>query len=186
MLFQIEETVTATDWSAWLTAHACHSGPVRIGLKGTSFVLRIIGCLFIAFGALLALLSLLSGGVNLLTLIGVVLVLLGVSWLRGNRSAGQTVSANHSKWLKGKISDTALHLSFEDDTFFVCENGKSSSYHYHAISDCWEDKDRFYLFLDGKMNFILRKDAFVLGTTADFSTFLCEKVGNPTQYIKIN
>ena len=96
MLFQIEETVTATDWSAWLTAHACHSGPVRIGLKGTSFVLRIIGGLFIAFGALLALLSLLSGGVNLLTLIGVVLVLLGVSWLRGNRSAGQTVSANHS------------------------------------------------------------------------------------------
>lgn len=178
MKFQVEETVTKADWMACLEANT--NWPVRAGIRGTNALLQLTGGFFVVFGGLLALLSLLSGSVNLLTLIGGACVWGGVLTFRKYRNAGIYDSFSN----RVNISDTPMRFSFEEDIFFVWEGGKSSSYRYHTVSDLQEDREHFYLFLDGKMHFILRKDAFVQGQPKAFSAFLSEKVGKPLKYIE--
>jgi len=48
----------------------------------------------------------------------------------------------------------------------------------------WEDEKRCYLFLQGKMPYILQKAAFTQGTPEKIRTFIAEKTGKPVQYIK--
>ncbi len=64
------------------------------------------------------------------------------------------------------------------------EPSSASSYRYHALTAVWEDEKRCYLFLQGKMPYILQKAAFTQGTPEKFRTFIAEKTGKPVQYIK--
>lgn len=186
MRFQVEETVTSADWSAWIAVCASHNKFVRAGLTGAAAAQRAVGGFFVLLGGFLVLSSLPARRVDLLTAFGAVLILGGVFMWGRKRSAGSLMQGSYSKQLKNKIPDTSVHISFEDDAFFIREEEKSFSCRYGEISGCWEDKEHFYLLFGGKMRFILRKDSFVQGTPADFSPFLSGKTGKAIEYIEIN
>lgn len=185
MRFQVEETMTSADWSAWIAVCASHNKFVRAGLTGAAAVQRAIGGLFVLLGGFCVLSSLPARRVDLLTILGAALILGGIFLWGRKQSTGRLLQNQYSNRLRSKIPDMNIRISFEDDAFFIWEEGKSSSCRYDGISDCWEDKDRFYLLFDGKVRFILRKNSFVQGAPADFSTFLSNKMGKAVEYIEI-
>lgn len=77
----------------------------------------------------------------------------------------------------GEVPDTPMRFSFDEDGFDVFELSGNSSYRYFILTDVWEDENRFYLLEEGKLKFILQKQAFVEGTPDDFSVWIAGKTG---------
>lgn len=176
---------------AWTATYTLHSRVFSSVLNASSVVLRGIGILFIALGVFFLLPSLWWLLTDLVSMqfdpvcliragIGAACLVIGLRWFRNYKTSRSVLPRVP---LAG-ISDTLLEFSFEDDAFFVQENGRPSSYRYHVLSAVWEDVDRYYLFISGKMHFILQKAALSCGSPDDFSAFLAQKIGKAVEYIK--
>ncbi len=185
MLFKVEETCTWEDWDAWTNAYMLHGkllGPAAKALVGFG---RLWGVFMAIFGGLLLLGGLIGGAFNLITVLGAAILLIGVRAFRKYRDVRETFSdLRRGRDSEKSISDKPMWFTFEEDRFFAWEPSGASSYRYHALTAIWEDEERCYLFLRGKMQYILQKDAFIQGAPEDFRIFIAEKTGKPVQYIK--
>ena len=125
------------------------------------------------------LLGLLGGVLNFLTLIGAALLVWGINTARRKNARENLSNRRLERMLSAKVPDIPMRFTFEEDCFFVTESGRDSSYRYHVLTDVWEDEERYYLFLQGKMQYILQKDAFFQGTPDSFRPFIREKAEIP-------
>lgn len=183
MEFQIEETLTWEDWDAWSKAHLLHGRALGRAARGAALFRRGVGALWMGLGGLLLLMGLLAGVWNLFTALGAVFLAAGVRWFRERDVRRAMSSRRAERALRANIPETPLRFTFDDGGFLVWESGRSDSFRYHALTDVWEDGDRYYLFLQGKMRYILRKDGFLRGTPAAFRQFLQARTGRPVETV---
>ena len=54
---------------------------------------------------------------------------------------------------------------------------------YHAFERLYHYRDRYFLFVDKLHAYILPKDRFVVGDSADFRAFIEAKTGKTVEYI---
>ena len=185
MIFRVEETCTWEDWDAWSNAYMLHGKLLGSASKALAGFERLWGALMAIFGGLLLLGGLIGGVFNLITVLGAAILLIGIRAFRKYRNVREAFSnVRRGRGLEKSISDKPMRFIFEEDGFSVWEPSGASSYRYHALTAVWEDKDRHYLFLQGKMQYVLRKAAFTQGTPDDFRAFISQKTGKPVEYIQ--
>ena len=185
MTFKVEETCTWEDWDAWTNAYMLHGkllGPTSKALAGFG---RLWGALMAIFGGLLLLGGLIGGVFNLITVLGAAILLIGVRAFRKYRHVRDALSdTRRGSGLEEAIPDKPMRFTFDDDGFSAWEPSGAGSYRYRALTSVWEDGERCYLFLQGKMQYILQKNAFTQGTSEDFRAFISQKTGKPVEYIQ--
>ena len=184
MMFKVEETYTWEDWDAWRKTCTLHGKVLGGAVQATVGFQKAWGVFMMAFGGLLVLLGLLGGLINLITLIGVVTLFVGVQTFRRKDARAGLTNRKVEQTFQASVPDKPMRFTFEEDGFSAWEPSGTSSYRYHALTAVWEDGERCYLFLQGKMRYILQKAAFTQGTPEDFRAFISQKTGKPVEYIQ--
>ncbi len=183
-MFQVETTVTWRDWDAWRKAFALHGKVLGTGVRAAAGLQRLWGLGTAVLGAALCLAGALGGLFNLLTLLGVLCLLYGVPALRQKDPRAFLASRRAEAALRAEYPDRRLRLSFDGEGFSLWEPGGGGSYRYAALTDVWEDGERFYLFLQGEMRFPLRKADFTGGSPGEFREFISQAAGRPVEQIR--
>lgn len=189
--FKIEETVTIEDWEAYsntFMSHKLHLGGLLAVSRAEGPVNGVLGILLIVVGGFL-LLSLLSflGNKAMYPILPLIIFMCASSLFFGIRMFQRrkpSKSRLGDLLSRSGLTDAPMEFWFEDDAFFVRADNTSSSYRYHALSDVWESGSHFYLFCSGKMQYILRKDAFTQGDPEQFREFIQQKTGKAVEYAK--
>ena len=184
MTFKVEETCTWEDWDAWRKTYTLYGNVLGGTVRATFAFQKAWGVFMMAFGGLILLLGLLSGLINLITLIGAVTLFVGFQTFRRKDARAGLDNRKMEQTFQASVPDKPMRFTFDDDGFSVWEPSGAGSYRYHALTAVWEDKERCYLFLQGKMQYILQKTAFTQGTPEDFRTFISQKTGKPVEYIQ--
>ncbi len=73
-----------------------------------------------------------------------------------------------------------MAYAFTEEQF---EPDKNRALDYSAVKAVWTDSERYYLFLNKNIAYLLRKDSFVTGAAEDFGPFLKKKTGLPIQNV---
>ena len=183
MCFQVEETVTWQDWDAYRIAHTLHGrimGPI---VRGVWRVSQVLGLAMAVFGAVLIVMSLIAGRLDLLTALGAALVYFGVWGFRIKSAAASLQNSTMARKLQKTVPESAVCFTFEEEGFSVQESSGNKHYTYSALADVWEDMFRWYLIFPQTWR-VVQKNAFTEGDAAEFSAFLESKTGKAVKNIK--
>ena len=184
MTFKVEETCTWEDWDAWRKTYTLHGKVTGKVVRAAAGFLKGWGIFMMALGGLLLLMGVLGGLLNFFTLLGAGLLLIGWTSFRRKGAREGLSDRRVEETFRSNIADKPMRFAFEDDGFSVWEPAGSGSYRYHALTAVWEDEARYYLFLQEKMRYILRKGAFTQGTPDGFRALISQKTGKSVEYIK--
>ena len=184
MTFKVEETCTWEDWDAWRKAHTLHGKVLGGAVRATFGFQKAWSVFMMVFGGLLILLGLLGGLINLITLLGAATLFIGVRTFHKKEVRAGLSNRKMEQDFQASVPDKPIRFAFDEDGFSVWESSGAGSYRYHALTAVWEDEERCYLFLQGKMQYILQKPAFTQGTPDDFRIFISQKTGKPVEYIQ--
>lgn len=60
---------------------------------------------------------------------------------------------------------------------------KKTGYGYEVLQGLYEDGEYYFLFVNPKVGYLLRKRDFTVGTAEDFRAFLEARTGKSVQYV---
>ena len=110
---------------------------------------------------------------NILLGIGFIFVLAAFLVYRILHPVSITKKEASSKKVQQKMKNT---YTFYDD-FVIISNGKDTvKLKYYRFYKIFEEKDRFYLYLDKNHSYILLKDNFSIGNVNEFYSFVKKKL----------
>ena len=87
-------------------------------------------------------------------------------------------------WKNYSNKGQTITYRFGDDRFEEHMEQSDHSYEYSIVESVYEDKKRFYLFVNRQSAHIIRKEDFRHGAPDDFRAFIEEKTGLRVQTIK--
>lgn len=179
MNFKVEETITLRDYVEFNASYVLQSkvtGKVVRGASGFLTGWRIFGggCLLLLGVA--AMVGGLIGG--FFSALGAICLIGGFYLIRKPMKTPRDRAVEPFLARQtGKEPSTHISFYFDEEGFDVFELNGNSSYRYFVLTDVWEDPNRFYLFTEGKLSFILQKSGFVEGKSDDFSAWIAKKIG---------
>ena len=146
--------------------------------KTKMLVLRIflllLGVAGIGGGAALLILQGMDVRSVLLVVLGVVFLLTGVFFLP------------YQIWRTQKSVSTQVKeilFTFREDAFTVGDEWKKTGYEYKVLQFLCENGGYYFLFVNSKVGYILRKSDFVTGSAEEFRVFLEERTGKPVAFV---
>lgn len=186
MKFNVEETVTVQDYVEFNACYILQANNIAgKTFRGASALLtglqRLGGGALIILGAIVLIGGLIAG---LFNAFGVICLMCGTYLIRKSMEPPRNRAVKpYLDRLTGEEQNTYMRFFFDEDGFDVFELSGNSSYRYFILTDVWEDENRFYLLEEGKLKFILQKQAFVEGTPDDFSVWIAGKIGKDIKKI---
>lgn len=146
----------------------------RKALLADRMALLVLGALGTAGGCWF----LLDGGADWLSIailaVGLLLLVPGIFYLP------------YQRWRSKKsLRETAEEIifTFREDAFTVGDKWKKTGYGYEVLQGLYEDGEYYFLFVNPKVGYLLRKRDFTAGTAEDFRAFLEARTGKSVQYV---
>lgn len=181
MEFRVEETITFQDYAEFSASYMLQTKVAGKMVRGSSALLTGMqgfgGVVCALLGAAFIIGGLIGGFFGVF---GVIFLIAGLFLMQKARKAPSLRSRHVDMLLKrdtGKVPDTPMRFFFGEDQFEAFEANGNSSYRYFTLTDIWEDENRFYLFMEEGMKYILQKQGFVEGEPDDFSVWIAGKIG---------
>ena len=180
MEFKVEAVITWEDYAEFISSFGTQHRFFGPAMKGASWFYEgwrlLFGGFLTLFGAPLFFVRLFRFGS--VSILGGAMLLGGLFLLsRRFKSSRERYFEMMLSRRPKEVEDKPMRFLFDEEGFEVWESGEGSSYRYHSLTDVWEDQGRFYLFMRGKMEYILPKAGFVLGEPSVFEFWIAKKLG---------